>query len=610
MSLWANRGNGKSHSTKETASEQKVSDAVVARLHEWGVNRTYGYPGAGINGVMGALRRAKNRVEFIQVAHEELASMAACAHAKFTGEIGVCIATAGPGAIHLLNGLYDAKLDHAPVLAICGQKALSGLGGTEQQEVDLLPLLKNVAQYVELIGDPHQVHPVIDRAIRTALSERTVTAIVIPEDIQRKEFQPPERAPGMQRSGVGFSYPTVVPNEDDLRRAAEVLNAGNKVAMLVGAGALRACDEVIAVAERLGAGISKALLGKAAVPDDLSFVTGSLGWVGTRASQDMLMQCDTLLMVGSNFPYTQFLPETGKARGVQIDIDPSNLALRYPMEVALTGDSAATLSALLPLLTEKNDTSWRGQIERMVREWNEEATRHAHEAAPPINPQLAFLEVGKRLPDDCIVTTDSGSSAAWTARYFPMRRGMQFSVSGALATMGCATPYALAAKFAYPNRPVVASIGDGAMQMSGMNSLLDIAKYWRRWSDPRLVILVLNNQDLNYVTWEQRAQEGDPKFVESQHVPDVQYAQFAELIGLRGIRVERPERLAAACNEAFAADRPVVLEVTTNADVPTLPPRITRQLADNMQKALENGDPDASGVREQMRKQEVEVIDA
>jgi pyruvate dehydrogenase (quinone) len=596
---------GDGRSTQQESSS-KVSDAIVARLAEWGVTRTYGYPGAGINGVMGALRRAKDKVEFIQVAHEELAGMAACAHAKFTGEVGVCIATAGPGAVHLLNGLYDAKLDHAPVVAICGQKALTGLGGTEQQEIDLLPLLKNVARHVELVGDPHQVNVVVDRAMRTALAERTVAALIVPEDIQRKDAAAPERKPGMQRSGVGFVRAVVVPNDHDLRAAADVLNQGERVAMLVGAGALGATDEVIAVAERLGAGVAKALLGKAAVPDDLPYVTGAIGWVGTRASQDMLMECDTLLMVGSNFPYTQFLPEDGQAKGVQIDIDPTNLALRYPMEVALTGDSAATLRALLPMLEQKQERRWRNHVEHMVSEWRDEAKRHAHTEAKPINPQLPFYELGQRLPDNCIITTDSGSSAAWSARYLPIRRGMQFSVSGALATMACATPYALAAKFAYPDRPVIASIGDGAMLMSGISALVDIAKYWRRWRDPRLVILVLNNRDLNYVTWEQRAQEGDPKFEDSQNLPDFPYAQYAELLGLRGIRVDRPEQVGPACDEALGADRPVLIEALTNADVPTLPPRITKQLAENLEKALGQGDPDAAGVRRQMELQEVE----
>jgi len=585
-------------------SSNTVSDAIVERLKEWGIQRIFGFPGDGINGVLGALRRAEPDIEFVQLAHEELAGMAACAHAKFTGALGVCLSTGGPGLIHMLNGMYDAKLDHMPLLAIVGQQAMAGIGGSEQQEVDLLPLVKDVAGYAEVIGKPQQVRHVIDRAVRVALGHRTVTCVIVPHDVQREEYEEPEHEHAMQHSSVALSEPRVVPRDDDLRRAAEVLNAGKRIAILVGAGALHATDEIIAVAERLQAGVAKALLGKAAVPDELPFVTGSVGWLGTRASNEMMKECDTLLLVGTSFPYTEFLPEEGRARGVQIDIAPENVALRYPMEIALIGDSAETLHALLPLLREQDRSAWRRLIEQKVSEWWEEAERHARADAAPLNPQLPFWELSSRLPDDAILTGDSGSSTVWLARDVRIRRGMQLSLSGSLATMGAAVPYAVAAKFAFPDRPVIATSGDGAMQMIGNAGLIDVAKHWRKWSDPRLVVLVLNNRDLNYVTWEQRVMEGEPKFPASQELPDFSYARYAELLGLRGIRIDAPSDVARAWDEALSADRPVVIEAVVNADIPTVPPTLRPEQAKKLQQAL-GKDPDAARVREQMRRQEI-----
>jgi pyruvate dehydrogenase (quinone) len=587
-----------------------VSDALVARLVDWNITRLYGFPGDGVNGILGALRRSKDAIEFIQVAHEELASLAATGHAKFTGQIGVCISTGGPGAIHLLNGLYDAKLDHQPVLAIIGQQALAGIGGSEQQEVDLLPLVKDVSDFAEMVMKPQQLRHVIDRAMRVAMGERTVACVIVPHDVQREEYQQPEHEHGMQHSSIGYNPPRIVPRDEHLRRAADVLNAGSKVAILAGAGALQATHELVAVAETLGAGIAKSLLGKAAVPDDLPYVTGSVGWLGTRASNDMMKQCDTLLMVGSAFPYTEFLPEEGQARGVQIDIEARNVGIRHPIEVPLVGDSAETLRALLPLLEQKTDTSWRQQIEQSIRDWNAEAERHALADAPPLNPQRPVYELASRLPDDCIITGDSSSVVVWAARLLPMRVGMQFSVSGGLATMGSALPYALAAKFAYPDRVVIATAGDGAMHMSGNAGLIDVAKHWKKWSDPRLVVLVLNNRDLNYVTWEQRVMEGEPKFEESQVLPDFPFARYAELLGLRGIKVDSPEGVGGAWDEALAADRPVVIEAWVNADVPTIPPTLRPKQAKQLLQALDAGDPNADGVRQQLERQEVDLSPA
>jgi pyruvate dehydrogenase (quinone) len=574
-----------------------VADFIWQRLQEWGVRRAFGYPGDGIGGLIGALARTEGAIDFIQVRHEEMAGLMACAEAKFTGEVGVCIATSGPGAIHLLNGLYDAKLDHQPVLAIVGQQARTAIGSHYQQDLDLQSLFKDVAgAYVETASAPAQVRHLVDRAYRIAKAERRVTCIILPNDLQVAPMEQPAREHAMTHSGVGIEMSPVVPDTAALTRAAEVLNAGEKVAILVGAGALGATDEVVAVAERLGAGVAKALLGKAAVPDDLSFCTGSIGLLGTKASSDLMQGCDTLLMVGSSFPYTEFLPKEGQARGVQIDRDPGMLGLRYPMEVNLVGDSAATLAALLPLLSEKQDRSWRETIEASVVSSHEQIRGMALAAAYPINPQRVAFELSERLPDQCIVTADSGTTSVWYARNLSFRRGMMGSVSGTLATMGCAVPYAIAAKFAYPNRPVIALVGDGAMQMNGLAELITIAKYWRRWTDPRLVVMVLNNRDLAYVTWEERIQSGDPKWESSQVLPDVPYAEFARSIGLDGIRIDDPEQVGPAWDRALAADRPFVLDMVTDPNVPPLPPHITLKQARHFLGALAKGDPEAGNV--------------
>jgi pyruvate dehydrogenase (quinone) len=527
-----------------------------------------------------------------------MAAFMACAHAKFTGEIGVCLATSGPGAIHLLNGLYDARMDHQPVLAIVGQSARPAIGGAYQQEVDLTTLFKDVAgDYVQQASVPAQVRHLVDRAVRIALDQRTVTCLILPADLQDEEavIKPP-RMHGTVHSGVGYSPARIVPRDVDLQRAAEVLNAGEKVAMLVGQGALDATDEVIAVAERLGAGVAKALLGRAVVPDDLPFVTGSIGLIGTMPSWELMSDCDTLLMVGSSFPYSEFLPKEGQARGVQIDIDGRMLSIRYPMEVGLVGDSRETLRALLPLLKAKDDRSWRERIEDGVARWWKVLEARARNPAEPINPQWVFWELSPRLPDGCIITADSGSSADWFARDLRLRRGMMASLSGNLATMGPGVPYAIAAKFAHPDRVVIACVGDGAMQMNGINELITIAKYWMRWHDPRLVVLVLNNRDLNQVTWEQRVFEGDPKYEASQEVPDFPYAAYARSLGLDGVRVERPEAVGAAWDQALAADRPFVLEAVTDPSVPPLPPHITVHQAKQFMLSMVKGDPDAGDV--------------
>jgi len=578
-----------------------VGDFLIARLAEWGVTRVYGYPGDGINGLLGALDRAQDKVRFVQVRHEEMAAFMACAHAKFTGQVGVCLATSGPGAIHLLNGLYDAQMDHQPVVAIVGQSARAAIGGSYQQEVDLHSLFKDVAhEYVQVASVPEQFPHLIDRAMRIAIAERTVTCVIVPGDLQQVEaVKQPPHIHGTVHSTVGITLPRVVPHDIDLERAADILNAGSKVAILIGAGALGAADEVIEVAEVLGAGVAKALLGKAAVPDDYPFVTGSIGLLGTRASYEMMNGCDTLLMVGSSFPYSEFLPKPGQARGIQVDIDGRMLGIRYPTELNLIGDSAETLRALLPRLQRKADRGWRGTIEQSVAQWWQVLEARAMQDADPVNPQRVFWELSARLPDECIVSADSGTTATWYARDLKFRRGMMGSLSGGLATMGPAVPYAIAAKFCYPDRVAIALVGDGAMQMSGMNELITIAKYWREWTDPRLIVLVVNNRDLNMVTWEERVLGGDRKFEASQDVPDFDYAEYARMLGLGGVRVDRPDAVGAAWDQAFASDRPFVIDALTDPNVPPLPPHITLDQARSFTSAILKRDVEAIGLLRQ-----------
>ena len=585
-----------------------VGDFLVERLSQWGVTRIFGYPGDGINGVFGAMRRS-GKIEFIQCRHEEMAAFMASAHAKFTGELGVCIATSGPGASHLLTGLYDARMDHMPVLAIVGQQARAALGGHYQQELDLVSMFKDVAgAFVQQATVPSQVRHLVDRAARTALGERRVTAVILPNDLQELPYEEPERAHGTVHSGVGFSRPKVVPYDADLQRAAQVLNEGKKVAILVGAGALAASEQVRAIADTLGAGVAKALLGKAVLPDELPWVTGSIGLLGTEPSYDLMNECDTLLMIGSGFPYSEFLPKEGQARGVQIDLAPDMLSLRYPMEVNLVGDAADTLAALLPLLEHKTDRKWREKIEHWRAAWDKKLDKRALTSADPINPQRVVHELSPRLPDDTIITSDSGSCANWFARDLKIREGMMCSLSGGLASMGAAVPYAIAAKFAHPERQVVALVGDGAMQMNNLAELITVAKYWQQWGNGKWICAVFNNQDLNQVTWEQRVMEGDPKYSASQDIPDVPYHLFAISIGLKGIYVEREDEVAAAWEKALASDVPVLIEFRTDPNVAPLPPHIKLEQAKKFASTLLQGDPDQAGILKQTAKQLISSV--
>ncbi|MBA2777365.1 thiamine pyrophosphate-requiring protein [Billgrantia kenyensis] len=568
-----------------------VSDFLVSRLREWGVERLYGYSGDGINGVMSALRRADGAPRLIQPRHEEVAAFMACGHAKFSDQVGVCVATSGPGAVHLLNGLYDARKDHMPTVAIVGQQARMSLGTDYQQELDLMALFKDVAsEYVQMVTEPAQARHVIDQAMRIAIARRTVTCVILPNDVQDLPMEDPPMEHGAVFSGVGYRFPAQLPEPADLDAAAEILKSGKKVAILAGAGVKHAVDELIRVADLTGAGIAKAILAKTMVPDDLPGVTGAIGLLGTEASDRMMRECDTLLMVGTRFPYVEFLPEPGQARAIQIDVVPEALGVRYPTEVNLHGDAGATLAALAERLKRKRNSKWRKQVQGWIDDgWKKTEARAATEAAP-INPQLVFQSLSPRLPDDVMLTCDVGSATNWYARNLKIRRGMLGSVSGGLASMGNGVPYLIAAKFCHPSRPAIAMVGDGAMQMLGNNALITLAKYWQEWEDPRCIVLVLNNHDLSQVTWEQRVMEGDPKFDTSQDLPEFRYDQYAELLGFKGLVMREPDDIDRVWDEALAANRPVVVNAYTDSDIAPLPPHIELEQAKNYLASMLKGD--------------------
>ncbi len=578
---------------------QQVADYMLQRLKEWGVARVYGYSGDGINGFLGAFARADGPV-FTQTRHEEMAAFMACAHAKFSGELGVCMATSGPGAIHLLNGLYDARLDHQPVLAIIGQQKRISIGAHYQQEIDLQSLFTDTAGFVSTVTEGPAARHLLDRAIKSALAERKPAVVIVPSDVQEEQYSDPPREHGAIFSGVDVSQlhggrTHMVPYADELQRAADVLNAGEKVAILIGAGARLAADEVVRASDVLGAGIAKALLGKDAVPDTLPQVTGSIGLLGTEPSHKMVMGCDTLLMVGTSFPYSEWLPPEGQARAVQIDIDGSLIGTRYPTEVNLIGDAKDTLLALLPLLKQKEDRSWRDFVENEVRIYDRVLEDQAQQKADPINPQLVFAEMNKRLPDGLITTSDSGSATDWWARQVKLREGMRASLSGTLATMLPGVPYAIAAKFAHPDRPVIGVSGDGAFQMLAMNELLTVVHYAKELlsRNPTLIFAVLVNEDLNQVSFEQRVMASDPINFQTQAVPYVPAAEFAKLLGFEGIKVTKPEDVGPAWDRALAAGRPVVLEFVTDPTVPPLPPHVKPEQMKKTLKAFASGDQQA-----------------
>ncbi len=566
-----------------------VCDAIVGRLREWGVRRVYGYAGDGINPILGALQRASDP-EFVSTRHEELAAFAACGHAKFSGGVGVCIATQGPGAIHLLAGLYDAKLDRRPVVAIVGQVISTALGSGYLQEVDLHALFKDVCgQYVQTVFAPEQALMAVDNAMRTAVATSTPTCLIVPHDVQQAQMPAqPQHSHGIVASApvTGHGRPAL-PTDDELRRAAEVIDAGERVAVLVGRGAAGAEAEIAALVDTAGAGVTCSLLGKPVLDEDAPWHTGVMGHLGTDASAQLMANCDTLVVIGSNDPWTEFYPAPDQSLAVQIDIQPRVIGSKYPVEVPLVGGARETVAALVPRLTRKPDRSWHDAVVRWKRAWQDTAWQRASTPTPNTNPELVIRTLSRHLPRDARLAVDVGSVTYWYARHLRLPPGVPAHVSGYLASMGCAMPYGLAAKLDAPDRPVVALVGDGAMQMSGLLDLISVADRWRDWADPRFVILVLHNGDLAEVSWEQREMEGNPRFPASQRVPSFPYAGYAELLGLASARVTESAQVSAAWEQAFAADRPFVLEAVVDASTPMLPPQLPRGTQGRIISALE-----------------------
>ena len=566
-----------------------AADVLIETIQDWGVEVVFGLPGDGINGIMEALRKRREQVRFIQVRHEEAAALMACGYAKFTGRLGVCLATSGPGGIHLLNGLYDAALDGQPVLAITGMAFHDLIGTFTQQDVALDRLYTDVAKFNQRIMGPAHVENITNLACRTALAYRGVAHITFPVDLQEMDA-------GAYRSKRNVKHHTSdvyarsarLPAEGELAGAAEVLNAGKKVAILAGRGALHATDELEQAADRLAAPIVKALLGKAAVPDDSPYTTGSIGLLGTKPSQDALEECDTLLMVGTSFPYIEFLPKPGQARGVQIELDPMRIGLRYPVEVGLVGDCARTLQALLPLLTRKTDRGFLESAQARMKGWLELMEERATRTDSPLKPQVLAHELGRRLSSDAIVACDSGTIATWWARHIPVQRGQMHSLSGNLATMAAGLPYAIAAQVAYPERQVVAFVGDGGFSML-MAEIATCVKYQL----PVKVVIVKNNT-LGQIKWEQIVFLGNPEY--GCELQPIDFALFARACGATGFTIDNPADCGRMLEEALATPGPVVVQGVVDPFEPPLPAKVTLDQAAKFAKSLLRGEPNSQKI--------------
>ncbi|MGO4592452.1 thiamine pyrophosphate-requiring protein [Leifsonia sp. 2TAF2] len=579
---------------------QTVSDFVVGRLQEWGVRRVFGYPGDGLgefDGALGRAERSGSGLEYIRPTHEEVAALMATAHAKFTGEVGVCAATSSPGGFHMMNGLYDAKMDNQPVVAIVGQQGLDSLGTFNQQESNLERAFQDVAAYVQTIVSPAQAQAVVDTAFRTAITRLQPCVIIVPHDIQGQKMEEPTPAMWMSRSSAVAPSTAIAPPLEQLQAAADLINAGERVTFLVGAGATDATEEVMEAARLTGAGIITTLRAKDVVSSDVPFHTQQVGLLGSRPSSRLMKECDTLVLLGTNYPYGQFLPDTGQARAVQIDLRPEQLGMRYPTEVSIWADVKTALAGLIPLLKQKNDLTWQQKAVDGMREWESEMAAQAEQTYDDgVNPRRVFHELNKRLPARAVVTADAGTTADWYGQHIRLRDGMLGDLSGRLATMLAAMPYAEAAKFAFPERTVVCTIGDGAFQMLGMNELITLKKYLSRWEDPSFIVLVLHNDDLTQVSWEMRTEDGNPVWPTAQDVESVDYAGWARLLGFNGITVEKDEDVAAAWDAAFAHRGVTLIDAHTSKNVPPLPPHITAEYAKNTATALLKGDPEALGV--------------
>lgn len=586
------------------SSPQLVADAIVERLRDWGATRVFGYAGDGINTLLGAMQRADGP-EYVSTRHEEHAAFSACGHAKYTGEVGVCMATQGPGAIHLLAGLYDAKLDRRPVVAIVGQVVSTALGSGYLQEVDLHTLFKDVcSQYVQTVFAPEQALTALDNAMRTAIATQTPTCLVIPHDVQQAEMpEETQHSHGIVPSSPIAARQLLTAPESQIRAAADVLNAGSKVTLLVGRGAAGCADEIAALVDTLGAGVTVSLLGKPVLDETLPWHTGVMGHLGTTASAHLMAECDTLLIVGSNDPWTEFYPAPDQARAVQIDVDQKVLGAKYPIEAAISGDARRSLADLLPLLDRKADRKWEQQVQDWTTQWHQIADERCAAESVNANPEFVVRELSQHLPDNARVAVDVGSSVYWYARHLRLPPDVPAHVSSYLASMGCALPYGIAAKLNAPDRPVVALVGDGAMQMAGLPELVTLADRWRNWADPRFVVLVLHNGDLAEVSWEQREMENNPRFDASQDVPAFPYAQYAEMLGLGAIRITSSDQAADAWEQAFAADRPFVIEAMTDPNTPLLPPLMPESKVDAMYSALEQEDGGAA-IRRRVEEQQ------
>jgi pyruvate dehydrogenase (quinone) len=561
-----------------------TADLLIDRLIDWGVEVIFGLPGDGVNAIFESLRTRQDKIRFIQVRHEESAAFAACGYAKYTGRLGVCLATSGPGGIHLLNGLYDAKLDNQPVLAITGHTFHDLIGSHYQQDVDLDKLFTDVAVFNERVMGPTHVVNMVDAAVKHAIGRRGVAHLNIPKDIQEWTSSDDKRSRANipKHSDDVIAYARAVPSADELGRAAEVLNAGKRVAMLVGRGCLGARAEVTALADALGAPVAKALLGKAVLPDDSPLTTGGIGLLGTSPSTDAMKECDTLLLVGTNFPYVEFLPKPEQARAVQIDVDPARIGSRHPVEVGLVGDTAAVLSALLPLIAPKTDRSFLNKAQERMRDWNK--LMHARGTADvmPMKPQVPVHALNQFLTPDAIIVADCGTVTTWAARHVRIHDTMMFSASGSLATMANGLPYAIAAAVAYPNRQVVAIVGDGGLSML-LAELATVAKY-----QLPIKIVVIKNNSLGEIKWEQLAMEGNPSFgVELQ---PIDFAAVARACGVGGYTLERPGDAQAVLSEAFADPRGALVEALVDPNEPPMPGQITTEQALNFAKALARGD--------------------
>lgn len=567
-----------------------VSDLLIDRLIDWGVSVIFGFPGDGNNGIMEALRTRQDKIRFVQVRHEEGAAFMACAYSKFAGKLGVCLSTSGPGAIHLLNGLYDAKLDLQPVLAITGQTYHDLIGTGFQQELDILALFHDVAVFSEQVLGPEQVPLLVDSACRSALSRRGVAHLVCPVDVQdwpaKDAHYSMMNVKGEPHTTAHFDPDAVIPRPDLLQKAADLLNQGKKTAILVGQGALGAGDEVEKLADVLAAPVIKALLGKAVIPDDSPYTTGGLGLVGTLASEKAMEECDSLLIVGSNFPYVKFLPEPGQAKAVQIDRDPERIGMRVPVEVGLHGDAKATLQALLPQLKPRTDRSFLEKAQERYKEWLELMDQRESREDVPLKPQLVVRAVSDLLADNAILTTDCGTITTWTARHIRIRRGQMYSLSGTLATMAPGLPYANAAQIAHPDRQVVAIIGDGGFTML-MQEFLTTVKH-----ELPIKIIIIKNGVLGQIMWEQMIFLGNPEF--GIRLQDFDFVKFAEACGAKGYRIEQPGEVRSTLELALKMPGPVIVEAITDPYEPPLPAHATPKQALHMAEALARGEPNAS----------------